>query len=238
MARRIAPLGLPLLLAALGCLPLDSTTTTTLVPGNPFSTEPAAPPPAQVNYPPANNEVATRVGLVGQKIVAANPQTGVRPLFRTVCAPQAEVFHQGTTQIIITEGLVKQCTEGQLAAVLALELGKMVSEREAQLAVKDQGPDRDPPPALEIGGDAFSSRGSADLTHLAELAPYERQKRAAAGRPLAPPDPQALAHGFLLKAGYSAADLQAAEPIVKAAAQNMTLEKQFSPTATTQSWVR
>jgi hypothetical protein len=238
MPRRIAPLALPLLLAALGCLPLDSATT--LVPVNPFSTEPAAPPqPAQVNYAPANGEAATRVGLVGQKVVAANPQTGVRPLFRTVSAPQAEVFHRGTTEVIITEGLVKQCTEGQLAAVLAVELGKMVSEREAQAAAQDQVPDRDPPPALDIGGDAFSTRGAADQTRLAELAKFERQKRAAAGRPMAPPDPQALAHGFLLKAGYSAADLQAAESVLKAAAQNMTLERQFTPSAAAnQSWVR
>ena len=238
MARRIAPLALLPLLAALGCLPFDSATP--LVPGNPFSSEPAAPPPpaAQVNYAPASSEAATRVALVGQKIVAANPQTGVRPFFRTACEPQVEVFHQGTTQVVITEGLAKQCTEGQLAAVLAVELGKMVSEREAQRAAQDQVPDRDPPPALEVGGDAFSSRGSADMTHLAELAPYERQKRAAAGRPLAPPDPQALAHGFLLKAGYAAADLQAAEPLLKAASQNMTLERQFNATPPAQSWVR
>jgi hypothetical protein len=235
MARRVVPLALPLLLATAGCVPFDSTTP--LVPGNPFSAEPA-PPPAQVSYAPSNNEAATRVALVGQKLVAANPQTGVRPFFRTVGEPQAEVFHRGTTEVIITEGLAKQCTEGQLAAVLAVELGKMVSEREAQRAVKDDVPDRDPPPALEIGSDAFSGRGSADLTHLAELAPYERQKRAAAGRPLAPPDPQALAHGLLLKAGYAAADLQAAEPLLKAAAQNMTLERQLNPAAPSQSWVR
>jgi hypothetical protein len=236
MARRIVPLGLPLLLAAVGCLPQDYSLTA-LVSSNPFSSDPPAPPPAQVNYPPANGEAATRVGLVGQKIVAANSQAGVRPLFRTVSAPQAEVFHCGTAEVIITEGLVKQCTEGQLAALLALELGKMVSEREAQAAVKDQVPDRDPLPAMDIGTDAFSSRGAADMTRQAELARYERQKRAAAGRPVAPPDPQALAHRYLLSAGYSAADLQAAEPLIKAAAQNMALERQFTASSTA-SWVR
>jgi hypothetical protein len=232
MARRIVPLGLPLVLAALGCLPQDYSLTA-LVSSNPFSSD----PPAQVNYPPANGEAATRVGLVGQKIVAANSQAGVRPLFRTVSAPQAEVFHRGTAEVIITEGLVKQCTEGQLAALLALELGKMVSEREAQAAVKDQVADRDPLPAMDIGADAFSSRGAADMTHQAELARYERQKRAAAGRPVAPPDPQVLARRYLNQAGYADADLQAAEPLIKAAAQNMTLERQFAPVAN-QSWVR
>jgi hypothetical protein len=135
---------------------------------------------------------------------------------------------------------VRQCSEGQLAAVLSVELGKMVSERQAQAVVKDAVPERDPPPPLFIGGDNTSSRGAADLTHLAELAPYERDRRQAAARAAAaaPPDPQVLAHGILLKAGYSATDLQAADPVLKLAAQNVTLERQFNVSTTAHSWIR
>jgi hypothetical protein len=235
MPRRIVGLALPLLLAVAGCLPQDAA----LVPSNPFATEPAPPPSQTASASPATNEEATRVALVGQKLVAANPQLGVRPLFRTMAVPQVEVFHRGTTEVLLTEGLARQCTEGQLAAVLSVELGKMASEREAQSPIKDQVPARDPPPPLFVGGDNVSSRGAADLTHLAELAPYERQRRQAAGQlPPTPPDPQVLAHGILLKAGYSATDLQAADPVLKLADQNMTLERQFNLSASSQSWIR
>src|SRR5262249_3686005 len=152
--------------------PLDPSTP--LVPSNPFGADAVPAPNRVASASPATNEAATRVGLVGQKLVAANPQLEVRPLFRTLAVTQAEVFHRGTTEVLITEGLVKQCTEGQLAGILAVELGKMVSEREAQAAVKDQVPERDPPPPLFIGADNQSARGPADMTHLAELAPYER----------------------------------------------------------------
>ncbi len=170
--------------------------------------------------------------------MAANPQLDVRPLFRTMAVSQAEVFHRGTAEVLITEGLVKQCTEGQLAAVLAVELGKIAAEKEAQATVKDRVPPRDPPPPLFIGADASSSRGPADLTHLAELAPYERERRQAAAAAAPQADPQQLAHGILLKAGYSATDLVAAEPVLKLAAQNVTLERQFNVTSTARSWVR
>src|SRR5580765_5242411 len=85
-------------------------------------------PPA--NLPPMNpasTEAAARVDCVGRKILASNPQLALRPMFRTIGAPQAEIFHRGTNDIFITEGLVRQCTtEGQLAAILCTELGKAV----------------------------------------------------------------------------------------------------------------
>lgn len=232
MARRVVCLALPLLLAGAGCLPQD----TMLVPLNPFATDPAPTPVAAAS--PAANEAATRVGLVGQKLVAANSQLKVHPLFRTLAVPQAEVFHRGTGEVLITEGLVRQCTEGQLAAVLSVELGKMASEREAQEAVRDQVAGCGPPPPVFLGADNTGSRGAADQTYLAELAPYDKQRREAAERAVTPPDPQALAHGILLQAGYSAADLQAADPLLKLAAQNVTLERQLNVSSTSHSWMR
>jgi hypothetical protein len=229
MFRRCVCLGLPLCLAALGCLPQGGDTP--LVPSNPFVSDPPA-PPARSSCAPATAEAATRVALVGQKLVAANPQVGLHPLFRTIGAAPPEVFHRGTGELLITEGLVKQCTEGQLVAVLAQELGKMASEREAQDGAQADAPEREPPPALFIGADATSSRGPADLTRQAELAPYERdRKRRFSSAPQPPDDPEALGRSLLLKAGYADADLQAAKPLLKAAAENMTLEKQLTAPA-------
>src|SRR5690348_16093736 len=105
MLRLCAAVGLLSLVTA-GCADPG----TQLVSSSPFSTA-AAPPPAQVSYAPASEEAAKRVGVVGQKLLVANPQVGFRPLFRTVGMPHPEIFHRGSTEVIVTEGLAKQCSD-------------------------------------------------------------------------------------------------------------------------------
>jgi hypothetical protein len=186
-------------------------------------------PPA--NLPPMNpasTEAAARVDCIGRRILSANPQLAVHPMFRTIGAPQAEVFHRGTTDIMITEGLVRQCTsDGQLAAVLCTELGKAVAEREINTPASTRQPDRSPPIDPGLGRDSALGY-SPDLTRLRELADYEtpRQQRA---QPVAPPDAAAITRVSLLRAGFHDADLQAAGPLLQAANGNNGLEKQLVP---------
>ncbi len=167
---------------------------------------------------------------VGRAILAANPQSGVttRSLrFNTIGAPQPELFHRGTSDIFITEGLVRQCaTDGQLAAVLCTELGKVVSEREALTPAEVRRPDRQPPIDTGLGRDA--GWGVApDQTRLRELADYDRDRRQRV-QPVAPPDPAALARMYLVRAGYHDADLQAAAPLLQHAQCNAGLERQMT----------
>src|SRR5262249_39674876 len=97
MLRRFLPLGVLVLAAALGCVGDDPGL---LVPVTPFSNGPAPQAPAQTSSAvPASAESATRVALVGQKILAANSQMGLRPVFRTIGAPAEEVFHHGTADV-------------------------------------------------------------------------------------------------------------------------------------------
>jgi hypothetical protein len=222
MPCRRAPLGL-VLLAVTGCV---SNPATQLVSSNPFSTA-AAPPPAQVSYAPASEEAAKRIGVVGEKLVTANPQLGLHPLFRTVGMPHPEVFHRGAAELYVTEGLAKQCNDEQLAAVLATELGKMVSEREQARAADLRAAEHEPPPPMFVGADAASSRGPADLTHMAEMAKFEKQRQWASNPP-PPPDPKVVARGLLTQAGYAPTALTAAETVLKAAAENMSLERQLA----------
>jgi len=169
------------------------------------------------------------VDAVGRQVLTANPQLGMRPLFRTIGAPQAEVFHRGTTEIDVTEGLVKQCgTDGQLAAVLCTELGKMVAEREALAGARARTPEREPPMDVRIGNDYAGPAGSPDQTHLAELGKYDRERRRAVAPPPPPPDPQSLANTYLTKAGFPATDLDAVAPLLKLAAEHSTFEKQMT----------
>src|SRR4051794_30795784 len=183
-------------LAAAGCLGPDG-------PGSESffrRAQPPGPPPAVT---PASTEAAARVDALGRRIVAANPQTGTVSralLFHTIGAPQPEVFHRGTSDIYVTEGLVRQCaSDGQLAAVLCTELGRLVSEREALAPTSVRQPERLPPIDTRIGQDA--GWGTApDQTRLRELADYDRERRQQRTA-LAPPDPQALARVYLLRTG-------------------------------------
>jgi hypothetical protein len=236
MAGRVWPAAVLLLPAALGCLPQESSNL--LVPANPFSNAPVVPTPTQSAYAPAPVETATRVAQVGHKLVTANPQLGLRPVFRTIGSPTPLIFHRDTVEVAVSEGLVRQCaTEERLAAVLAAELGKMASEHQAATALQARQFDREPPALMDIGNDHVGSRGDADLARAAELAPYDQaRRRAAHGPPPAPPDPQALARTILTKAGHPASELDAAAPLLKTAAEDRTLEKQLTSQGPARPW--
>src|SRR5262249_7828804 len=139
--------------------------------------------------------------------------------FRTIGAAQPEIFHRGTAEIDITEGLVRRCaTDAQLVAVLCIELGKMIAEREARAVPRSQVFERPPLPDLHPSAD-----NGADRTYLAELSPYD-QARHTIRTPPAPPDPQALAQIYLTNAGYTPAELAAVAPLLQEASQNNTFE--------------
>ena len=55
----------------------------------------------------ASTESAARVDLLGRKILASNPQIGMKPQFMVIGSPQSEVFHKQSEAVYITDGLVK-----------------------------------------------------------------------------------------------------------------------------------
>ncbi|MBL8793352.1 MAG: hypothetical protein JNM56_05570 [Planctomycetia bacterium] len=221
-----------LCLLGAGCFPPE--TKTTLVPESPFSAPQAAPAVQRTGYAPAATEVSARVDQLGRNILAANPQIGVRPLFRTVGSPHVEIFHRGTTEITVTEGLVRQCrTDGELAAALCVELGKMISEREALAGPwKAQG-EQELPPQVAISGDS-----GADLTRMAELARFDKGPRRNLRTSTLPPDPNALGKGYLLKAGFPATDFDNVAPLLRSASTNATLEKQMVAPGPARPWTK
>lgn len=236
MLRRVRVIIVPLLISAVGCLAANSGNL--LVPSTPFATPTASQssaPPQEVT--PATKEAATRVALVGQKILAANEQLGFRPVFRTIGAPDTAILHRGSTEVIITEGLVQKCeTEGQLAAVLCAELGRMTSEREAAAAAEARRPRIEPPPQLPLDRDG-GSMGAPDRTYLAEAAPFDRVRREAKSPLPPPPNPAVVASNLMRKAGYGAADMQAADPLLAEAARNTVWHRQFNSSSAS-SWTQ
>jgi hypothetical protein len=231
MARSVR-LAVPALLTLCGCLPLEQfrseSTDLAEVPTSPFPPSAAQTVKrARLNYTPASPDMGMRVDAVGRKLVAANPLSVVKPTFATIGAPAPEIFHVDPTIVYVTEGLVKQCnSEAELAAVLASEMGKMVSEREASISRAARVAEAPLPIALPIGsqGDALAS----DPSRIYELAKYEQEHPKSARKKIVPPpDPRLVAQGLLENAGFRTSDLDAVAPVLRSAEQNSALERQF-----------
>jgi hypothetical protein len=227
MARCAAPLCLLLVVGLPGCF---SATETALLPFSPFpgGSAVASHTPQEMPVAPATTEAGINVARVGQKVLNANPGTGLQIQFCTLGGTSApyELFHRGESQVYITETLARQCkTEGELAALLSVEVGKIVNERAATAIVSL--PDRGPPPAVDIGNDHGGNFGPADGTRMMELAKYERRRNQARER-LAPPAPEILARSYVQAAGYNPTDVDAVASLLRVADGNSKLEKLVS----------
>jgi predicted Zn-dependent protease len=167
--------------------------------------------------PPAAPDIAVRVAMLGDRVAQANPALGLRPRCCTQSSSIERISHQGTDFIYITDALVKRCaTEGQLAAVLAHEIGRMVVEREAIAPPETRQPEVREPQEVPVGTDAGGPFGPADGTRLVELAKYEQQRR----RPgVTPPLPSAavIARDLLQRAGYDPDELSDVTALLHAA---------------------
>lgn len=219
-----------------GCVPMQ------LVPPEPATQQVAVSPfsegrkamPIRVNLPPPNQELAYQVELVRGKLVGENlEKTGLRPNVVTLGAQEPEIFHVGLSQIYITEGLVRRCeTEGQLAALLAYEMGRMVAEREAGVSEHVRNPERLPPIAPPIGDAGIGME--RDPVHQIELARYYKN-HPRQSKKLTPPNPQAVARAALERAGYARTDLDAALPLLQVAERGI-LQDQFKGTINQGDW--
>jgi hypothetical protein len=230
----------PLLLLT-GCLPMqlfDSSAdeSSPMVPSSPFGTSrQVVTKPISTNFAPAAWESAMRVDRVSKVILASNPKIGCKPLFGTIGDPRPEIFHQGAHAIQITEGMVNKCKDdGELAAVLCLELGKMVSERETLAGAKARALQEQLPLGVAVGNSGGT--GPSDMVAVAELANYEEQRKQHARRHVRPPEPKVLACGYLEKTGFGKRQLDAVAPLLEAAEKNYVFEKQFKGSANTPSW--
>jgi hypothetical protein len=240
------------LLLTVGCSATTTEKATMQVPAEPFAQ--ARAPITRVSYAPATQDTQERVELVRGKLCAdkptaprsyflelvqgkeivENPGTGVRPYVTAIGSADPEIFHTGYNQIFITEGLVRQCqTDGQLAAVLANELGKIVSEREAAVSDQARNPERPPPIYVPIG--VPGGGRDADPTFYAQMAMQEKLYPKQTKK-LPPPNPQMVARGILERAGYQRTELDGALPILQNAERFRTWENQFKGTAKPGDW--
>src|SRR5262249_44916335 len=98
-----------LVCAGLGCSP-ENTKTRLVTPATasapPITTIPTV---QQAAYVHASTEAGARVDSLGRQLLQCNKQIGLQPLFRTYGDPRLGVWHVGTSEVCITEGLANQC---------------------------------------------------------------------------------------------------------------------------------
>lgn len=174
----------------------------------------------------ANVEACTRVYTVGQKILAVNPELPQRLIFRAAGTPNPELFHQGTSSVVITQKLIEMCQDdSELAALLCVELGKMIAEREALTPPESRQPSPKPPiEAVTFRGDG--GLANPDPLRLRELAHYEAEQRKQVGQNYLP-DPLDLARRYLHRAGYRPELIDKVRPLLRVAGENADLENQM-----------
>jgi hypothetical protein len=80
---------------------------------------------------------------------------------------------------------------------------------------------------VRVGNDNAGSFGPADQLHRAELARYDKERRQQAAHAVVPPDPQTLARGYFVRAGFTTADFDAAAPLLRSTAENNSFAKQL-----------
>jgi hypothetical protein len=185
--------------------------------------------PAPKEVPPASLAAAERVDMLGRKILVQNTFPGIEPVFRCYGdKATVAIFHNGPEQLIITEGMVEKCSsDAELAAVLCSELGQMVAEKRAAKALgRDVDPARDP----NFGASPFPGGTAFDAGRTAELAYHERKHpRGAAGASAT--DATQAARDLLKGAGYSPAELDRVEPLLKTNERGEALKKQLTARA-------
>jgi hypothetical protein len=191
--------------------------------------------------PQPSPQLAERVELVGWKVIEQNTFTGLDPSkvrFMTVGVKESVLFHRGTEELVISEGLVEKCqTDAELAAVLCAEMGKMVAEKRAARAVRR---DVAPVPDETFGAGPTPGGSPFDAGQQASLAFHQRQfpRGTGAAAKAEAADAGAVARDLLKGAGYSPAELDRVEPLLKPSKRGEELRKQMGGSAPAPTWVK
>lgn len=204
MTRRLIALAAVFACTSTGCL-RDSLNSAPIVDG-----EVVKPPPLTQ----ASGEAAERVDHVGSDLLTATA-LGIPDIdFFTVGSKEAELYHHSGRMLYISEGLVNRCeTDDELAAVLALEVGRMTAE--FRRGVRKQL--RDPMPGVATAP-KFDGSTDLDPSRAVYLAAYEEEMRSPAEKQNWPTvDPQEIAAELLRNAGREPKLLKDVAPLVRAA---------------------
>lgn len=184
--------------------------------------------------PRASLETASRVEVLGRRIIAQNTFTGIEPQIYTLDVKEAVLFHRGPNELFVSSGLVTRCkTDDELAAVLCAEFGQMVAEgRTAKALGRDVDPLRD---SSHGAGPVVPGGTPYDAGQQANLAYHERRHpRPTAGVDAA--DADKTARELLKGAGFDPSGLDRVQPLLKQSDRGEALRKQMSGPAPAPTW--
>jgi hypothetical protein len=177
----------------------------------------------------ADMAVRQRVNDLGRKILEQNTFTGLDPQFCPIGVKESVLFHVGSRQLIISQGLIEKCqTDAELAAVLCSELGQMLVEVRTAKALgrePDQVPDVTPEGSAQLpGGAPVNTVRQPDRTGFENRAP-------APGSPAQTGDATSAARELLKGAGYSPAELDRVDSLLKLSPRSEQLRKMMAGSA-------
>ena len=176
----------------------------------------------------AQQATGERVEALGRRAISLNTFTGIEPVFHLIGVKEPMLFHRGTEELFISDGLVAKCkTDDALVAVLCTELGRMMAEKRAGVAV---GRDGDPLARGPNGKvDAVEDVPGATATGT------ESGTRAAVTQET---DAAKLAQELMRGAGFDPAALEHVEPLLKETARHDAIRKQLTVSAPAPEWKR
>ena len=174
----------------------------------------------------AQQATAERVETLGRQVITQNTFTGIEPIFHLVGVKEPMLFHRGTEELFISDGLVKKCkTDDDLAAVLCSELGRMMGEKRAGVAVG-----RDSDPLLRgVGGKVDTGEdvpGAVATGTESATRPIGKQET----------DGAKLAQELMRGSGFDPAALERVEPLLKTAERDHPIRKQLAEPAPAPVW--
>jgi hypothetical protein len=181
----------------------------------------------------ASGETAERVDEVGSDLLTATP-LGIPDISCfTIGGKEPELFHRDPKSLFISEGLVSRCrTDDELAAVLALEMGKMTAE--FRRGVRKQA--REPMPAV-AGAPKLNVGTDLDPARDAYLAQYDSMGRSPAEKKNWPTvDPHEIAVELLRNSGREPKLLKDVAPLLTDAANGPTARRLGASAAPSWGW--
>jgi hypothetical protein len=158
----------------------------------------------------------TRVQAVSTRLYQANPWIKVRPQWLVRPGDTPGVANQGEHYVLVSDALVHAASDGQLAAVMALQLADLASARQYTIREIERAQRREAPrPDFYQQRDGMSS-AQANL-EMAEAAKYRTDPRDLRRQEEQEPpiDPASYARQVLVQAGFAPQELEAAAPLLQ-----------------------
>lgn len=195
-----------------GCLERSPYQSATAAAPPPY-VKPASPPPMPSTIQQATGRYVApqqaRVDAVAARLLEQNRILGLYPRFEVVPGTERKTLRRGDQVVQVSEALVDGCVrDEQLAALLALELGRMVADRQAARPGEDE---RLPPLEVHIGGP--DGGGFGPQLRQAEMAKLGLDRRKPVKEAVS--NPEEIARQILARAGYDPREVERAKGLTE-----------------------